>query len=361
MKQMPTQRMWALLAVLALAACGETGLDSLNAELTLEEAAELALLDEPGSLEISFELTEATSAVAESLGGGDPTEGRTLSAESRARFFAAREALRDGDRRRALELARHARLLAARALVAAGGAEAVEALIERLEELALTLDTEDDDVLDDPETLRERLEALAGEARALLEEGRLVAAAERALLGEQVVRFHRGRRDHRGDVAPERARLAVDLARTAVDLAERLVGADDTPVRDGDAGEARERMDRWLAYAKRFLSVAEQALENGRYARAVHFAYHAHASALKAVVLPGGITEEELVAMAQLAHDLYAQAAVAVGDDPTELEERLLALAGRLIERGEQALQDGHERGVGALWRAAVISSWLLG
>jgi HEPN domain-containing protein len=361
MKQMRTRRMWALLAVLALPACDESGVGLLDGEPTPDEAAELALLEDQGSLEIPFELTETTSDVAASLGGGDATEGRLLSAQARARFFAARESLRDGDHRRALELARHARLLAARALVAAGGVEAVEALVERLEELLLTLDAEDDDVFDDPEALRERLEALTAEARALLESGELVAAAERALLGEQLVRFHRGRRDFRGDVAPERARLAVDLAGTAVALAERLVRAGDTPVREVDSSEVLDRMNRWLVYAKRYIAVAEHALEQGRYARAVHFAWHAHVSALKAVILPGGITEEELQAMADLANTLYEEALVAVGDDPTELEERLLALAGRLLERGEQALEEGRTRGVAALWRAAVISSWLIG
>lgn len=361
MKLLQKHRMWALLAVLALPACDESGVDPLDSELTADEAAELALLEDQGSLEIAFELTETTSDVAGSLGGGDATEGRALSADSRARFFAARESLREGDHRRALELARRARLLAARALVAAGGAEAVEALIERLEELALTLDVEDGDVFDDPETLKERLEALAAEARERQEAGNLVAAAERALLGEQLVRFHRGPRDHRGDVAPDRARLAVDLARTAVNLAERLVNADDTPVREVGSLEVRDRMNRWLAYAQRYLAIAEHALENGRHARAVHFAWHAHVSALKAVILPGGVTEDELTAMAELANTLYEDAQAAVGGDPTELEERLLALAGRLIERGEQALEEGQKRGVAALWRAAVISAWLIG
>jgi HEPN domain-containing protein len=109
------------------------------------------------------------------------------------------------------------------------------------------------------------------------------------------------------------------------------------------------------------LALAEEALASGRYARAVHFAHHAHWSALKAVILPGGITEDELRAMAELAHRLFEEAKVALGDDPTELEERLLALAGRLIERGEQKLEEGHVRGVAPLWRGAVISRWLIG
>jgi HEPN domain-containing protein len=146
-----------------------------------------------------------------------------------------------------------------------------------------------------------------------------------------------------------------------VALGERLVAATDTPVREVGSSDVRNRQNRWLAQAKRFLFLAERALDAGYNARAVHFAYHAHWSALKAVILPGGITDEELRAMAILANDLYEKAQVAVGDDPTELEARLLTLAGRLIEHGEQALEAGNKRGVAALWSAAVISRWLTG
>jgi HEPN domain-containing protein len=360
MKQMTTHRLLALLAVFALPACGESTVEPLDASLTVDEALELALLEDPGSRDIVVELTDATHDVATDFGDPGAVEGRDLSAQAREGFLRAHESARAGDHRRALDEARLARRLAARALVATGGAEAVEALIERIEELVLSLDDEDDDVFDDPELMKERLERIAAQARELHEQGHLVAAAERALLAEQVVRYHRGRRDHRGDVRPDRARLAVALAGTAVALAERLVDAEDTPV-PATATDVRERQNRWLAHAKRMLALAEEALVSGRYARAVHFAHHAHWSALKAVILPGGITEDELRAMAELAHRLFEEARVALGDDPTELEERLLALAGRLIERGEQKLEEGHVRGVAPLWRGAVISRWLIG
>jgi HEPN domain-containing protein len=361
MTHIETHRLLALLAVLALPACDEGGVQPLAQGLSLAEAAELTVLEDPATLDIAVELSDATIDVAASLGDARAPYGRALSMQARDRFQAAHESLRAGDRRRALEEAREARRLVARALEATGGVEAVEALIERIEELALTLDAEDDDVFDDPEGLRARLEALAAESRELLAQGRSVAAAERALLGEQLVRWHRGRRDHRGDIRPDRARLAVSLAGTAVALAERLVTATDTPVREVGSSEVRDRQNRWLMHAKRMLAMAEEALAGGRYARAVHFAHHAHWSALKAVILPGGITPEELDAMAELANTLYEEATMAVGDDPTELQSRLLALAGRLIERGEQQLEDGNKRGVAALWRGAVISRWLIG
>jgi HEPN domain-containing protein len=358
---MTTHRFFALFAVLAFGACDESGTNPTDADLTLDEAAELALIEDAGSMDIAPELVDVTADVAANVGDPGSAEGRSLNLQARARFQAALESLHQGNRRQALAEARHARRLAAQALVAAGGAEAVEALIERLEELLATLDVEDDDVFDDPERLKARLEAIVAGARELLEQGNLVAAAERALLGEQLVRFHRGRRDHRGDVRPERARLAVDLARTAVALAERLIASDDTPVRDVGSSDVPDRQTRWLAHAHRMLGLAERALESGHFARAVHFAYHAHWSALKAVILPGGITETELDAMVVVANNLYEQAQEAVGDDPTELQQRLLALAGRLIERGEQMLEDGYPRGVAPLWRAAVISRWLIG
>jgi hypothetical protein len=108
------------------------------------------------------------------------------------------------------------------------------------------------------------------------------------------------------------------------------------------------------------LGLAERALENGHYARAVHYAWHAQWSAMRAVILPGGVTEGEIRAMVELAHHLYSEAEIAVGDDPTELQTRLLARAARLIERGEEMLEEGHKRGVAPIWRAAVISRWLI-
>jgi hypothetical protein len=346
-----------LLGLVALAACEETGVDTLDQQLTLEEATELALFEDSGSREAALELTDATNAAGEF---GMSTEARTLALQAGTRLAAADAALHSGDRRRALEEAREARRLMARAIVANGGAEAVEALIERIEDLAAQIDDEDDDIFDDPDAVRARLEALAAEARAFLEEGDLIRAAERALLAEQFVRHHRGRRHFRGDVTPERAELAVSLAATAVQLAERLLNDEATPVRSLASTDVRDHQNRWFVYAQAMLARARLALENGHYARAVHFAWHAQWAALKAVILPGGVTEEEIRAMVQLAHHLYGEAVSAIGDEPTELEARLLARAGRLIELGEQMLEQGHKRGVAPIWRAAVLARWLM-
>jgi HEPN domain-containing protein len=341
----------------ALAACEDTSIDPLDQQLTVEESAELALLEDAGSRVAALELTEATNASADF---GANTEARRLAVQAQARLAAADAALHSGDRRRALEEAREARRLMARAIVANGGAEAVEALIERIEDLAAQIDDEDDDVFDDPAAVRARIEALAAEARAFLDSGDLLRAAERALLAEQIVRNNRGRRQFRGDVSPERAELAVSLAATAVQLAERLLNDEATPVRSLATTDVRDHQNRWFVYAQAMLARARFALENGHYARAVHFAWHAQWAALKAVILPGGVTDEEIRAMVELAHHLYGEAEIAIGDEPTELEARLIARAGRLIELGEQMLEDGFKRGVAPIWRAAVISRWLM-
>ncbi|MGE0158800.1 MAG: hypothetical protein AB7T31_05260 [Gemmatimonadales bacterium] len=349
-----------LLGIVALAACEDTGVDTLDQQLTVEEASELALFEDEGSREAALELTEVMTDVEADFGA--PTrQPRRFTAQAGMRLAAADAALHAGDRRRALEESREARRLVARALAEFGGAEAVEALIERIEDMAAEIDDADDDIFDDPAAVRARLEELAAEARAYLEEGDLVRAAERALLAEQFVRHHRGRRDFPGDVSAERAELAVSLAATAVQLAERLVGDAETPVRALGASNVRDHQNRWLVHARRMLAMAERALESGHNARAVHFAWHAQWSALRAVILPGGVTEEEIQAMVEVAHELYAQAEVAIGDEPTELQARLFARAGRLIELGEQILADGHKRGVAPIWRGAVISRWLIG
>jgi HEPN domain-containing protein len=343
----------ALLGVAVLGAC-DTGTDVRLDELTAAEHAELEVLTDQGSFEVGLEMSEITNNVATELGVDGATTGRLLRAEARALFDQAREAMQDGDRIRALDAARRARILLARALVAAGGEAAVEALIERIEALALTAD---DEVFDDPEAVRARLEEIAADARELLDRGDTLAAAARALLGEQVARFHRGRRDH-SDIATDRARLAVDLARSAVALAERLL-ADDAIPTDATTDRVTDR-NRWLYLAKELLARSERALENGYLRRAVHLAHHAQWAALKAVILPGGVTEAEIRAIADLAQELLAQATEAVGDDPTELEQRLLTHAERMIALGLERLEMGEKRGVAALWRAAVVCHWLL-
>ena len=346
-----------LCALLALAACGESGTELPFGDLTPEEQAELAVLTDPGSLEVALELTDATADAAAELGQPRALEGRALNAQARMLFADARAAMLAGDDRAALAAAHQARRLIAQALAEIGGDASLEALIERIEALALTAE---DDVFDDADAVRAELERIAAEARALLARGETLAAAAHAILGEQIARHRRGRRDH-PDIHVDRARLAVALARTSVRLAERLLADGTIPVvSDAAATDLADHRNRWLVQARHLLAHAEQALENGRLRRAVHFAQHAQWSALKAVILPGGIHEAELRAMVELAETLLAEAAAAVGDDPTELEARLLEWARSSLERGIHRLEEGYVRGIVAVWRCAVISAWLL-
>jgi len=346
-----------LLAALALGACAESdGLEPAIDALTPDERAELAVLTDPGSFEVALELTEATADVADGMGLSRGTLGRGLNLQARQRFSAARDFLMAGSDREALAAAREARGLVAEALRELGGDTALEALIERIEALALTAT---DDVFDDADLVRAELERIAAEARTLLEQGDTLAAAARAILGEQLARYHRGCRD-RPDIDVDRARLAVALARSAVALAERLIGSDAVPVVSASDANVTDQRNRWLAYARKLLERAELALANGNRRRAVHFAQHASWSALKAVILPGGIREEELRAIVDVAKTLLGEARAGLGDEPTDLELRLLHHATDLLEKGIVQLEEGRVRGVAAVWRSAVISSWLL-
>ncbi|MGD8728263.1 MAG: HEPN domain-containing protein [Gemmatimonadota bacterium] len=358
MKTRMTHTALALLGLFALTACDRTGTEPLAEDLTPAETQELEVLENQGALDIALELNEVSNDVAAASGISMVSSARSDETQARVHFAAALEALRAGERRRALEEARAARRLIARAMLAAGGPEAIDALIERIEDLSIT-SAEDEDVFDDPGAVADELGTLADQARDRLAAADSLGAGERALLGEQRARFRRGRRDHRGDVLPERARLSVALAQTAVSLAERLIAAGDVQVTDV-ASDVSDRQNRWLAHAKHMLEHAETALANGHFARAVHFAQHARWSALKAVILPGGITNEEIRAMVDLADELYAQAEAVVGDDSPELKQLLLRRAARLIEIGKNRLEQGYTRGVAALWRASVICDWLV-
>jgi len=357
MRTLKNRRSLALFGLLAFAACDDVATDVAFDELTTQEQLELAVLADQASFDIATDLTQVMNDVAMMRGMGGAVQARALNADARAAFAEARAAMLSGDHHRALEASAIARRLIARALIATGGVPAVEDLIERLEDILMTIDPE---VFDDPDALRAELEAIIAEAHALLAAGDSVGAAARAILGEQRARLRRGRQHRRGDIAPDRARLAVALGGSAVSLAERLIAADVVPT-DVAEGDVDHHRNRWLAHAHRMLEMAEQALAHGRFARAVHFAQHAQWSALKAVILPGGITTEELRAMVGLAETLHEQAKAALGEDPTELELRLFERAGRLIEIGIEKLEAGHKRGVAALWRSAVISHWLIG
>lgn len=352
----------AMIALLSAVACDDTADIVDFDDLTPEEQIELSVLEDQGAWEIAVDVASVSADAAEPREPGSAAAARVHNAQARTAFEDARRAWLNGDHRRALDAGRVARRLVARALIATGGVPAVEDLLERLEDVLLTID---DEVVDDPDALRAELETIIAEAEALLEAGDSVGAAALGILGEQRLRLRRGRhlRDFR--VSEERARLEVGLAASAVALAERLLAedavSDDDVLTDTDpATDVANNRNRWLAHANRWLDRAETALSNGFYARAVHAAHHAQWSALKAVVLPGGITAAEVLALLELSEDLYAEADASLGDDATELQLRVLARAGELLEIGKARLDAGRLRGIAALWRSAMMSHWLI-
>ena len=150
-----------------------------------------------------------------------------------------------------------------------------------------------------------------------------------------------------------RAELAVALSGQAVALATRLLheqGAD-------------EEQKRLLMHAEEQHRKAKAALQEGREALAVELAQSATKTSLKAVVLPGGITEEEARMIHSLAANLLPEAQEAVAANPTALNRHLLKVAEELFRKGSDQVTDAQAstRGVVPLWKSAVISSYLIG
>jgi hypothetical protein len=149
-----------------------------------------------------------------------------------------------------------------------------------------------------------------------------------------------------------RVELAVALGAEAVEMAARLLEP-----------RADEQQKRLLAEARELQRQAEAALKEGHEGRAMELAEAASQTALKAVVLPGGITDQEARMIHDLAQDLLRQAAEAVKSDPTEMKRHLLSVAEQLFREGTEHLSGprGSERALATLWKSAAISSWLIG
>jgi len=189
---------------------------------------------------------------------------------------------------------------------------------------------------------------------ALLDQATLsLAGLEQQMDAEVEVERERGRVTDRGRDRrfPDRARLAVELAGSAVSLASRVL----------DEQGATEPQLRLLEAAMEFVRKAEAALAHGDVSRAVTFAEKACWTALKAVVLPRGVSEEEAWMIHELAEELLEAARAEVGDGTDTVESVLFGWAERFYEIGTTQLGEGNLHGVAALWKSAVISVWIVG
>jgi hypothetical protein len=336
-----------LLGGLALGACqddGPTGLEALPDDLTVEEELTLEVLSNPELTEVALALATTQESAAHRR-GRMWSSGEDLTAQAENQFRKAEQAFAQGDLVRAMERHREARRLVAQAMQTAGGAWALQAQFERLESLPAMVQG-DPEGFQDPQGFALQLGKLAEGARKAQQGGNRVQAAQMGVLGEQALR--KREREHAGVLA-EHPEVRVALGAEALELATELVGE----------GADEEQLD-LLAVAEALQDRAETALADGYDRWAAHYAHLSTWWALKAVVLPGGVTDEDASGILELALGLRDGAEAALGTEPDEIQAALWAWAVRMLEAGEANQSNGTCRGLGALWQAAVIFSYLI-
>jgi hypothetical protein len=189
----------------------------------------------------------------------------------------------------------------------------------------------------------------------VLDEGALAMAAYdademAAVMAEAEVEANRTRPSDQRRPDLDRFGIVVELSGTAVGLAGRIL----------DEQGADEEQKRLLRAAQLQQRKAVAALAQGDTERAVAYAIDACWTALKAIVLPGGVTEEEVRFIHDLAHDLLEEAILTVGDSRS-IDQTLLDWAVQFYVVGAQQLEEGQVRGVASLWKAAIISAHIIG
>jgi len=340
----------ATLSLLPLAGCQEGALvEPLLEEMSIEDQLTLGVLADPASAQTALDLAGIQSSAAQRRGWGHGA-GNTQRSQAELRFQEAQNAFAQGNQVRALERAREGRQLVAQAIEAAGGTPAIAGMVERMEALPLAI-TSDPDAFVTSGKLGLQIGMIAEQAREAMQSRNHTRAGALGVLSEQAFR-HNHRHQNQVGVG-ERAEVAVALAGEAVELATEILG-------EQDGGADTEQLD-LLTTAEEFLAQAEAALEAGEKTRASHLAHMAQWWALKALILPGGITDEDARFILGLATGLLADAEAAVEADPTDLRTALLVKAARMLENGTANVGNGKCRGLGALWQSAVISSFLIG
>ena len=339
----------ATAGLLLLSACqgdDPTGPDLLD--FSMEDQLALELLSDPSTTETALELAGVQAAAAHGRGWSWGSKSNP-SAQAENCFQEARNALQQGDLLRARDRLREGRRLVAESIRMSGGHKSLLGMVERLETLPSAVEA-DPDAFVNPGQLGLQLGQLASMARKAYGAGNQIRAGALGVLAEQAFR---NRYRHRIQTALADPALAVDLGAEALELATRLLS--------DPSGVTSTESQGYLATAEEYLASAQEALEAGEDVRAAHLAQLAAWWALKAVILPGGITDEEAQDLLSLAETLLAEAVTAVGPEPDAVQAALLKRATDLLERGEANLSSGACRGIGASWQSAVISSYLAG
>lgn len=243
-----------------------------------------------------------------------------------------------------------ARMALGRSLVTELGTVGIDDRIARIDNLSARLQAGDTQGFDQPDELAARLSDLVDQANDARRIGNDVLAGARVVEADQRTDRSRGRQNDRdrdrGHATDVSARLAVAMANTAVELASRLL----------DGRDVSERQIHLLEAAARLASGAAEALEAGRFRAAAMLGNKAVNISLWAVVAPE-VTEDEVRMIKDLAEDMLEAARAALAASPDEALQVLLNRAVAGYELGLEKLEEGNLRGIGLLWKAAVVGA----
>lgn len=264
-------------------------------------------------------------------------------------FRSARDEWVRGDYERVRVRGDEAREALGRALTRGRDRSTLDDYISRTDHVRQRLDTTDRDDFDRPNDLAADLDRLLADAKRARARGDDVTAGKRVVEASERTDRSRARR-HR-DAPEEAARWAVSMAASAVDLANRLL----------EGSDPSERQLHLLDTAMRLAASAAEALENGHFRQALMLGHKAVGMALMAVVSPDGVTEDEIRALIELAEAQLLAANEALQAEPSEALEKVLRRAEAAFTEGVQQVENGNERGIHPIWRAAVVGSVIAG
>jgi len=275
-----------------------------------------------------------------------PTDGPPFG-QGRECFREARQLLRNGNEDAARTQARECRMNLVRSMFERHGEAAIDEMFARVESLVERVGEAGDEFARHAE-LEAKLRGLLEEAYTLRDGGDLVGAGERLALALQIADRMRHRHPD-FDLNPEAvARMAMARSGEAIRLAERLIP------------EPTLKQEGLLFRAVELRRRAQFSFEHGWHRRAVGQAHRAEQLGLVAVLNGERPTVEDAQRLLGLADEMIAGAREAIGDSPTEAQQRILQHAVQLRDRGAEAIDTWQWRGVGLLWRSAVTAGVLI-
>lgn len=332
----------AALVAIGTAACDENSTGPADGEFPTELGVnadmELQVVGDADLAEVLID--DASLSMASPVDGPPFGTGRDCLRD-------ARQLLRDGNDEAARTQARECRMNLVRSVFEHRGEEVIDEWFARVENLIERLGEAGDEFarLADLET---KLKGLLEEAYALRDGGDLVGAGERLVLALQIADRMRHRHPDFDRDPGAVVRLAMARSGEAIRLAERLIP------------EPTLKQETLLFRAVELRRRAQFSLEHGWYRRAVAQAHRAEQLSLVAVLNGERPTVEDAQHLLALADEMIAAAELAIGDAPTEAQQRLLQLAVRLRNRGAEAINNWQWRGVALLWRSATTAAVLI-